>query len=162
MNFAADPILGGQNTLNTQEQLNQMNEWAQRFAELQKQKNGFNMQPQQSKTPTWDEIDKIMDGLTDSQKNYLNQNEEFMESYKEVADILQREELRIIRPLVEQTKDGKEALDRHLALIKKLRKGAMQAEEEKAALWNEYMTNYSDITFKEFMAMKKTGKGGKE
>ena len=38
-----------------------MNEWAQKFAELQKQKGTFNMQPLQSKTPTWDEIDKIMD-----------------------------------------------------------------------------------------------------
>lgn len=109
---------------------------------------------------TWDEIDKIMDGLTDSQKNYLNNNEEFVESYKNVADILQREELRIIRPLVEQTKDGKEALEKHLSLIRKLRKNAMQAEEEKAALWNEYMTNYSDMTFKDFTIMMKAKKGG--
>lgn len=118
------------------------------------------MQPQQSKTPTWDEIDKIMDSLTDTQKNYLNQNQDFVESYQDVANILQREELRIIRPLVEQTKDGKEALDRHLALIKKLKKSAMQAEEEKTALWNEYMTNYSDMTFKDFMTMKKQDKKG--
>jgi arsenate reductase-like glutaredoxin family protein len=127
-----------------------MNEWAQKFAELQKQKGTFNMQPQQSKTPTWDEIDKIMDSLTDTQKNYLNQNQDFVESYQDVANILQREELRIIRLLVEQTKDGKEALEKHQSLIKKLRKNAMQAaeEEEKTALWNEYMTYYSDMTFK--------------
>ena len=92
MNFGSDPVLGGQQN-QTLEQLNQ--EWAQKLAELQKQKGVFNMQPQQTKTPTWDEIDKIMDGLTDSQKNYLNNNEEFVESYKNVADILQREELRI-------------------------------------------------------------------
>lgn len=157
MNFAADPILGGGQNPSTMEQLAQMNEWAQKYAELQKQKGSFNMQPQQSNTPTWDEIDKIMDNLTDTQKNYLNQNQDFVESYQEVANILQREELRIIRPLVEQTKDGKEALDKHLTLIKKLRKSAMQAEEEKTALWNEYMTNYSDMTFKEFMEMKKGG-----
>ena len=36
----------------------------------------------------------------------------------------------------------------------------MQAEEEKTALWNEYMTNYSDMTFKDFMAMKKQEKKG--
>lgn len=155
MNFASDPILGGQQS--QQDTLSQMNEWAQKFAELQKQKGNFNMQPQQSKTPTWDEIDKIMDSLTDTQKNYLNQNQDFVESYQDVANILQREELRIIRPLVEQTKDGKEALDKHLSLIKKLKKNAMQAEEEKTALWNEYMTNYSDMTFKDFMAMKKKG-----
>lgn len=158
MNFASDPILGGQQS--QQDTLSQMNEWAQKFAELQKQKGNFNMQPQQSKTPTWDEIDKIMDSLTDTQKNYLNQNQDFVESYQDVANILQREELRIIRPLVEQTKDGKEALDKHLSLIKKLRKNAMQAEEEKTALWNEYMTNYSDMTFKDFMLMKKEDKKG--
>lgn len=158
MNFASDPILGGQQS--QQDTFSQMNEWAQKFAELQKQKGNFNMQPQQSKTPTWDEIDKIMDSLTDTQKNYLNQNQDFVESYQDVANILQREELRIIRPLVEQTKDGKEALDKHLSLIKKLKKNAMQAEEEKTALWNEYMTNYSDMTFKDFMAMKKQDKKG--
>lgn len=158
MNFASDPILGGQQS--QQDTFSQMNEWAQKFAELQKQKGNFNMQPQQSKTPTWDEIDKIMDSLTDTQKNYLNQNQDFVESYQDVANILQREELRIIRPLVEQTKDGKEALDKHLSLIRKLKKNAMQAEEEKTALWNEYMTNYSDMTFKDFMAMKKQDKKG--
>lgn len=160
MNFASDPILGGQQGQSSLDSLNQMNEWAQKFAELQKQKGTFNMQPQQSKTPIWDEIDKIMDSLTDTQKNYLNQNQDFVESYQDVANILQREELRIIRPLVEQTKDGKEALDKHLSLIKKLRKNAMQAEEEKTALWNEYMTNYSDMTFKDFMLMKKEDKKG--
>ena len=160
MNFASDPILGGQQGQSSLDSINQMNEWAQKFAGLQKQKGTFNMQPQQSKTPTWDEIDKIMDSLTDTQKNYLNQNQDFVESYQDVANILQREELRIIRPLVEQTKDGKEALDKHLSLIKKLRKNAMQAEEEKTALWNEYMTNYSDMTFKDFMLMKKEDKKG--
>lgn len=161
MNFASDPILGNQQPYNTSEQLAQLNEWAQKYAELQKQKGNFTMQPQQSKTPVWDEIDKIMDSLTDSQKNFLNQNPDFTESYQEVANILQREELRIIRPLVEQTKDGKEALDKHLALIKKLRRNAMQAEEEKTALWNEYMTHYSDMTFKDFMTMRKEKKGDK-
>lgn len=40
-------------------------------------------------------------------------------------------------------------------MIKRLKKSAMQAGEEKAALWNEYITNYSDMTFKDFMKMKK-------
>ena len=129
-----------------------MNEWAQKFAELQKQKGNFNMQPQQSKTPTWDEIDKIMDGLTESQKSYLNQNQDFVESYQDVANILQREELRIIRPLVEQTKDGKEALDKHLALIKKLKKNALQEEDKNMAL-----TNHSDKTWQEYLELVKKG-----
>lgn len=162
MNFASDPILGNQQTYNTSEQLAQLNEWAQKYAELQKQKGNFTMQPQQSKTPTWDEIDKIMDGLTESQKAYLNQNEGFVESYQEVANILQREELRLIRPLVEQTKDGKEALDKHLSLIKKLKKSALQSDERERNLMNLYITKYSDKTWQEFMAIINKEKGEKK
>ena len=75
-----------------------------------------------------------------------------------MADILQREELRLIRPIVEQSKDGKSALEHHLALIRRVRKGAMQAEEEKTAMWEDYMTNFSDMTFREYMQMKKGDK----
>ena len=157
MNLAADPILG-QQSVPSQDVLAQMNEWTQKYAEFQKQKGNFTLQPQQSKTPTWDEIDKIMDGLTDSQKNFMNQDKDFIESYQDVANILQREELRIIRPLVEQTKDGKEALDKHLTLIKKLKKSALQEEEQSMALWREYTTKYSNMTWQEYLDMKKGGK----
>lgn len=102
-------------------------------------------------------VDKIMDGLTESQKSYLNQNQDFVESYQDVANILQREELRIIRPLVEQTKDGKEALDKHLALIKKLKKNALQEEDKNMALWKDYITNHSDKTWQEYLELVKKG-----
>ena len=157
MNFASDPILGGQQSTPTID--SQMAEWAQKFAELQKQKNTFTMQPQQSKTPIWDEIDKIMDGLTNSQKSFLNQNKDFVESYQDVANILQREELKLIRPLVESTKDGKEALERHLALIRKLKKNALQEEDKNMALWKDYIANHSDKTWQEYLNYIKNQKG---
>ena len=159
MNFAADPLLGSQQNQTSMDA--QINDWAQKIVELQKQRGAINMQPQQSKTPLWDEIDKVTDSLTEAQKNYLNQNQDYVESYQEVANMLQREYLRVTRPMVEQTKDGKEALERHLALIKRLRKNAMQAEEEKTALWNEYITNYSHMTFNDFMVKIKGKEGGK-
>lgn len=161
MNFASDPILGQQSNVPIDPMV-QLNEWNQKYAELQKQQRNLTMQPQQSQTPTWDEIDKIMDSLTDSQRAFLNQNKDFVDSYQTVANIFQREELRIVRPLVERTKDGKEALERHLTLIKKLHKDAKQAEEEKTALWNEYITNYSDMTFNDFMVKIKGKKGEKK
>lgn len=161
MNFAQDPILGQQNNPSVDPMV-QLNEWNQRYAELQKQQRNLIMQPQQSQTPIWDEIDKVMDSLTDSQKNYLNQNKDFADSCQAVANIFQREELRIVRPLVEKTKDGKEALEKHLSLIKRLHRDAKQAEEEKTALWNEYITNYSDMTFNDFMIKIKGKKGEKK
>lgn len=160
MNFAADPLLGSQQNQTSMDA--QINDWAQKIVELQKQRGAINMQPQQSKTPLWDEIDKVTDSLTEAQKNYLNQNQDYVESYQEVANMLQREYLRVTRPMVEQTKDGKEALERHLALIKRLRKNAMQAEEEKTALWNDYITNYSNMTFNDYMTKIKGKKGNKQ
>ena len=160
MNFAADPLLGSQQNQTSMDA--QINDWAQKIVELQKQRGAINMQPQQSKTPLWDEIDKVTDSLTEAQKNYLNQNQDYVESYQEVANMLQREYLRVTRPMVEQTKDGKEALERHLALIKKLKKNAMQAEEEKTALWNDYINNYSNMTFNDYMVKIKGKKGDKK
>ena len=117
MNFAGDPILGIQQGTFSPEQLASLNEDWKRLCALKQQEANITMQPQQTKTPTWDEIDKIMDGLTEAQKNYMNGNTEFVNSYQEVAGILQREELRFIRPIVEQTKDGKEALASTASII---------------------------------------------
>lgn len=162
MDFTQDPILGSSMSTSPSsiDQIAAYNEeCAKKIAEMRRR--NFTLQPQQSKTPTWDEIDKIMDGLTDSQKSYLNENQEFVESYNEVANILQREYLRVMRPLVEQTKDGKDALDKHLTLIKRLKKSALQADESERALMNEYITKYSDKTWQEFMEIvKKRQKGG--
>lgn len=162
MNFSQDPILGNDMSSNPSS-LDQMaaynNEYAKKIAEMQ-HRGGFTMQPQQSKTPTWDEIDKIMDGLTESQKSFLSENQEYIDSYTEVSNILQREYLRVMRPLVEQTKDGKDALDKHLTLIKRLKKSAIQADEAERSLMNEYITKYSHMTWKEFMEMKQGKKGG--
>lgn len=73
--------------------------------------------PQQQvrpQAPVWDEIDAIVSGLSDQEMQFLNSNQEFLESSANVQNILQREYLRIMRPVVEATKDGKQALENHL------------------------------------------------
>lgn len=96
---------------------------------------------------------------------FLNANDEWRESSDRVATILNREYLRIMRPIVEQTKDGKDALDRHLTLLKRLKKTALQEEEERAAMMNDYMANHSDMTWAEYMAARRRAdskKGGRK
>lgn len=161
MNFAADPILGNPSPL-SQDQFASLSEEWKKLCALQQQKASINMQPQQSKTPIWDEIDKIMDGLTEAQKGFLNSNPEFADSYQDVVNILQREYMRIMRPIVEETKDGKDALENHLTLIKRLRKSAMQEEEKKSALWRDYMEHYSDKSWQEYIEIINSKKGNKK
>lgn len=110
------------------------------------------MRPQ---APVWDEIDTIVSGLSDQELQFLNSNQEFQESSANVQAILQREYLRIMRPVVESTKDGKQALENHLTLIKRLRNYARDEVNKKYSLFDEYMEKYSDMSFAEFMEMKK-------
>lgn len=119
--------------------------------------------PQQQvrpQAPVWDEIDAIVSGLSDQEMQFLNSNQEFLESSANVQNILQREYLRIMRPVVEATKDGKQALENHLTLIKRLRNYARDEVTKKYSLFDEYMEKYSDMSFAEFMEMKKGKKRG--
>lgn len=110
-------------------------------------------QPQQS--PVWDEIDRLTSSLSDKEYAALAANKEFQESNSNVMTILQREYMRIMRPIVEGTKDGKEALDKHLTLLKSLVKGAKEESAQRDAMLTEYMTQYSHLTWKQYVELKK-------
>ena len=110
---------------------------------------------QTSRTPIWDEIDKIVSDLSDSDLDYLNSNEEYQKSNQVVMAILQREQLRMMRPIVEGTKDGKEALEAHLSLVKKLRKEAANESDKAMSLFKEYTEHYADMPYAEFLKMKR-------
>lgn len=111
--------------------------------------------PQQSRTPVWDEIDKIIGEMSDREVEYLNGSSEFAESNQKVLAILQREQLRMMRPIVESTKDGKEALESHLDLVKRLRKEAANESNKAMDLFKEYTENYPDMSYSEFLKMKR-------
>lgn len=89
-------------------------------------------------TPIWDEIDSIVDGLSESERELLAADEEFNRSNGEVLVVLQREYLRIMRPIVEASADGKEALQSHLATVKRLAKKAKEQTAEELKEFREY------------------------
>lgn len=163
MNFSSDPLLSiGQQYPTANQMQMESDELARKMAQLQKQRAAINMQAQQSQTPLWDEIDKIEDGLTDGQRQYLNQNKEYVDSLQYVSKLVQDEVLRIVRPRIESTQGGQDALKKHLSLMQKMKKDVAQVEEQKSALLNEYMEKYSDMTWNEFVTMKQGKKGGKK
>ena len=112
-------------------------------------------QPAQSKTPIWDEIDKIVSEMSDSEIDFVNSNADFAKSNQTVMAILQREQLRMMRPLVENTKDGKEALENHLSLVKRLKKEAANESDKAMNMFKEYTEKYSDMPYSEFLKMKR-------
>lgn len=115
-------------------------------------------QNDKSQTPVWDEIDALVSQLSDKEMQYISEDESFNESNNAVSALVNREFMRIMRPIVEATKDGKEALEEHLALVKRLRKSASDRMNKKYELLDEYIEHHSDISFEEFLAKKKGAK----
>lgn len=156
-----DPLLFTQPYTSQPDPMAQLEEEKRKLEEKMSQLRQTGPQQQmRPQAPVWDEIDTIVSGLSDQELQFLNSNQEFQESSANVQAILQREYLRIMRPVVESTKDGKQALENHLTLIKRLRNYARDEVNKKYSLFDEYMEKYSDMSFAEFMEMKKGKKRG--
>ncbi len=155
----ADPLLGA--TANYQAQCQELERMkqviAQREQALHQMKSQIEQpqQPQQSRTPVWDEIDSIVDSLSRKEKELIFNNDEFIDSQNVVMKILQDKYLEMMRPVVEGFQEGKDALERHLTLLKRLRKSAVSEAEREMDEYNEYKEKYANIPYTEYQKMKR-------
>ena len=119
--------------------------------------------PQQpsSATPIWDEIERITEELSESEFAFISADDEFKKNQEAINTIILREQLRIVRPIVEQSNEGKQALQAHLDTLKQLRKMAKKNAESQMVEWQDYMQNYADMPFAEYKKMKLKKKGEK-
>lgn len=127
-----DPTLQGNNFSRS------IDEQLANIRQLEQQLSQYKQSQPSNATPIWDEIDNIVGGLTDSEKELLAADDEFNESNNVVLAVLQREYLRIMRPIVEASSDGKEALQSHLATVKRLAKKAKEQSAEELKEFREY------------------------
>lgn len=112
-------------------------------------------QPVQSRTPVWDEIDGIISGLNDKEYEYVTNDADFKESQEQVMAVLQRVYMDVMRPMVEGTKEGKEALEAHLAITKRVKKQASKEVDARLSDFEEYTQKYSDMPYSEYLKMKR-------
>lgn len=127
-----DPTLQGNNFSRS------IDEQLANIRQLEQQLSQYKQSQPSNATPVWDEIDNIVAGLSDSEKEMLANDSEFNESNSAVLAVLQREYLRIMRPIVEASADGKEALQSHLATVKRLAKKAKEQTAEELKEFREY------------------------
>lgn len=155
--FVNDPLLGGGSNYS-----NQMEELARMQRELEQRKQLISQQamPTQhvSRSPIWDEIESLTESMSDREMGYITQSNEYKHSEQEIAGIINREYMRMMRPVVEGTEDGKRALESHLALIRRLKKEAAKTIERNIDLFNEYTEHYPDMTYADFLKMKRKEK----
>lgn len=154
----ADPLLGSSaiTPMDYDRQIAELQQMQQRLeAQRQQQRaQAVNGAQPQSQAPIWDEIEKLTSELSDREFDIVNRDEEFQQSQQTIMMILQREQMRLMRPIVEGTQDGRTALENHLTLIKRLKKKATKEADRNMELFNEYTQHYSDMTYSEFLQMK--------
>lgn len=124
-----DPTLQGNNFSRS------IDEQLANIRQLEQQLSQYKQSQPSNATPIWDEIDNIIGGLTDSEKELLAADGEFNESNNVVLAVIQQEYMRIMKPIVESSAQGHEALQNHLSIVKRL---AKKAKEQSAAELKEF------------------------
>lgn len=112
----------------------------------------------QSSTPIWDSIDEITSKMSPNEFAEMSADENYQASLQALMEYVSAFQLRIIRPQVEQTAEGKRLLEQHLTNIKFLRKAATDNANKKLADFEDYTTNYAHLSWDEYLKTK----GGKK
>ena len=94
------------------------------------------------------------------------QNPDYRDSLQLVTKMVSDEELRLIRPRIEATEQGKEALKRHLSIVTRLKKEVAKEDEQRNAMLTDFIKNYPGKTWEEYLAIvngqSQNRKGGKK
>lgn len=147
-----DPLLSTGQPLNYDAQIAELQRMQQAL-ELQKQQIGQARPEVAAGSPVWDEIEKLTAELSDKEFSYISNCDEFNKSQQAIAEALQAEYTKLMRPIVER--NHRQLLDDHLQLLKRLRKDAGREIDKRMELFNEYVTTSPDIPFAEFIKNKK-------
>lgn len=147
--LGSDPLLTSATYDNRLAELQQMQQ------ALEQQKQQLMQRPQEnvSQSPVWDEIERLTAELTDKEFAFISENEEFVKSQNKIAEALQAEYMRMMRPMVERSHKG--LLDEHLVLLRRLKKDASKEIDKQMELLQEYVSKHPDIPFAEFLKTKR-------
>lgn len=154
-----DPLLTGSRDFGSQYQaLEEMERTlAERKAAVLKaqQQQQQAQQPPQSRTPIWDEIDSICQAMSEKEFAIVSENPEFQESNGHIADLIQQAQLEMLRPIIEGSQPGRDALDRHLTLVKRLKKTASKEVDDELEDFKQYKEHYRHLSYEEYLNQKR-------
>ena len=146
-------ILG--NPLLTQEDLNSR-------LELMKQYETKLMSLNKPNT-VWDDIDRELKSMTDSQKRKLSENSDYVKVVSSLQEIVQDELMNLVKDKILLRNDGKVLLDKQLNLIKILKDKIVEETNYEMELFNKFKEasiNNPDLTYNEFYEAE-NNRGGK-
>lgn len=158
--FENDPLLTGRSR--SIEELSKQNEYyAQRLQELQ-QAPMPHTGTRTSSTPLWDEIDKIVSSLNEQEKAMLGASKDYYDNSMAIQEMVNAEIIQMVKGKIEASQEGKAILEQQLALVRRTAKSAKEETARRDALFREYVTEHSDMTWADFIDMKNGKQKGKK
>lgn len=151
-----DPLLGNSMVGNSLDEQLQLIEKYKQNLEAAKQ---LRQQAQLVQQPVpqrmiWDEIDAEINPMTDEQKTRMLQDEDYVDTYTKIQDMVQSEILNLVKGRIEATPEGKELLQRQLKIVKKLKGKIIQEtnrEMEMFRKFREFSKTHPEVTYEEFI-----------
>lgn len=151
-----DPLLGNSMVGNSLDEQLQLIEKYKQNLETAKQ---LRQQAQSVQQPVpqrmiWDEIDAEINPMTDEQKTRMLQDEDYVDTYTKIQNMVQAEILNLVKGRIEATPEGKELLQRQLKIVKKLKGKVIQEtnrEMEMFRKFREFSKTHPEVTYEEFI-----------
>lgn len=116
------------------------------------------VQQQQPQVSVWDLIDSEIEPLTAEQRNMLASNEEYVNNYNSLQNMVQAEVLNLVRAKIEGSPEGKALLDNQLKLVKNLKTSIIEMSQREMQLFNafkEASAKNPSLTYEEFIKTMK-------
>lgn len=151
-----DPLLGNSMVGNSlDEQLQLIEKYKQNLeAAKQLRQQAQSVQQPVPQRMIWDEIDAEINPMTDEQKARMLQDEDYVDTYTKIQDMVQAEILNLVKGRIEATPEGKELLQRQLKIVKKLKGKIIQEtnrEMEMFRKFREFSKTHPEVTYEEFI-----------
>ena len=155
-NLGGDPLLGSSmvgNSLDEQLQLIEKYKQNLEAAKQLRQQVQPVQQPAQHRM-IWDDIDAEINPMSDEQKSRLLQDEDYVDTYTRIQDMVQAEILSLVKGRIEATPEGKELLQRQLKIVRSLKSKIIQdtnREMEMFRKFREFSKAHPEVTYDEFI-----------
>ena len=148
--FENDPLLS---TGRSMDQLAKENEmYQQKLQALQQLPKSQSVQ--RTETPIWDEIDRIVSSLNEQERSILNNNKEYYDNSMAIQEMVNAELILLVKGRIESSAEGTAILEQQLSFVRRTSKTAKEETARRDALFREYVTEHSDMTWQEFIDWK--------
>ena len=156
--FSQDPILYSSTIPQIQqdpiELKKQLDVVMAQYQQLQQNKNEQLQQPSQSPVDYLGDLDNILSNLNETDIQVLNQDQEFIQLNSSIQQAIQLEIVNSIKWKLNSNPEISNKVDRIKNIINNVKKEREVEERRNMNELNDYIQNYSDMTFNEYKKIK--------